>query len=372
RRGSPGRRLTAFLQYVGTGLTVGSFYALLALGYTIVYGIVRIINFAHADLAAAAAFAGWAVVSTHFVAAARRDRYPRGLRRRDGTRCGGERRPVRGGVPTDPEEIRVCATDRCDRRVGGRRERSPRHRRRRFRGVPAAPAEHRYRHCRDTSLVHPAAARRHQPRARRGAHGVLRVDGDGHGDPRARVRSHRCSPRRDQRERPHPAGVRDARPLLPTDPLRHGLPARAPCLHSSVGAYTSSLLMIDHHWPFLATLPAAMLTTACSGVVIGYTTLRLRSDYLAIVTLGFGEMTPAILQNSRSSAARRACTACRCRGSPATRSLRRTTSTSSRSRLRQSPWLRRCCWSERDSRGRGWRFAPTSAQPRRLACRPCG
>src|SRR5947208_3465858 len=39
-----------FLQYTVIGLTVGSFYALVALGYTIVYGIIRLINFAQGDL----------------------------------------------------------------------------------------------------------------------------------------------------------------------------------------------------------------------------------------------------------------------------------------------------------------------------------
>ena len=40
----------AFLEYTVTGLTVGAFYALVALGYTIVYGIIRLINFAQGDL----------------------------------------------------------------------------------------------------------------------------------------------------------------------------------------------------------------------------------------------------------------------------------------------------------------------------------
>ncbi|MFD0691076.1 branched-chain amino acid ABC transporter ATP-binding protein/permease [Actinomadura fibrosa] len=58
----------------------------------------------------------------------------------------------------------------------------------------------------------------------------------------------------------------------------------------AIGAYTSGLLMLKLHWGFWATLPVAVLAAAASGVVIGYPTLRLRSDYLAIVTLGFGEI----------------------------------------------------------------------------------
>jgi branched-chain amino acid transport system permease protein len=58
----------------------------------------------------------------------------------------------------------------------------------------------------------------------------------------------------------------------------------------AIGAYTSALLQLDAHWSFWETLPAAVVAAAISGCVIGYPTLRLRSDYLAIVTLGFGEI----------------------------------------------------------------------------------
>ncbi|HAC46755.1 MAG TPA: branched-chain amino acid ABC transporter permease, partial [Chloroflexi bacterium] len=52
----------AFLEYTITGLTVGSFYALVALGYTIVYGIIRLINFAQGDLSMVGAFLGWTLL----------------------------------------------------------------------------------------------------------------------------------------------------------------------------------------------------------------------------------------------------------------------------------------------------------------------
>jgi len=51
-----------FLQYTVIGLTVGSFYALVALGYTIVYGIIRLINFAQGDLSMVGAFIGWTLL----------------------------------------------------------------------------------------------------------------------------------------------------------------------------------------------------------------------------------------------------------------------------------------------------------------------
>src|SRR5438270_12016676 len=60
--------MSAFLQQVVNGLTVGSFYALVALGYTMVYGVIRLINFAHGDLYMVGAFAGFtllAAIGTH-------------------------------------------------------------------------------------------------------------------------------------------------------------------------------------------------------------------------------------------------------------------------------------------------------------------
>src|SRR5438309_4983014 len=49
------------LQQLVNGLTVGAFYALIALGYTIVYGIIRLINFAHVAIYAVGAFFGLSV-----------------------------------------------------------------------------------------------------------------------------------------------------------------------------------------------------------------------------------------------------------------------------------------------------------------------
>src|SRR5438105_2116703 len=54
--------MDTFLQQVVNGLTVGSFYALVALGYTMVYGVIRLINFAHGDLYMVGAFAGFTML----------------------------------------------------------------------------------------------------------------------------------------------------------------------------------------------------------------------------------------------------------------------------------------------------------------------
>src|ERR1700756_693031 len=47
------------------GVTIGSVYALVALGYTMVYGVLRLINFAHGDIMMTGAFSGYFVAS-HF------------------------------------------------------------------------------------------------------------------------------------------------------------------------------------------------------------------------------------------------------------------------------------------------------------------
>ena len=39
-----------FLQHMANGISLGSLYALIAIGYTMVYGILRLINFAHGDI----------------------------------------------------------------------------------------------------------------------------------------------------------------------------------------------------------------------------------------------------------------------------------------------------------------------------------
>ncbi|MBX5477112.1 MAG: ATP-binding cassette domain-containing protein [Clostridia bacterium] len=65
----------------------------------------------------------------------------------------------------------------------------------------------------------------------------------------------------------------------------------------AIGAYTTALLTTTLHWPFWATVPFSMAFAAVAGAVLGYPTLRLRSDYLAIVTLGFGEIVRITVTN---------------------------------------------------------------------------
>ena len=53
-----------FLQQLINGLALGSVYAFLALGYTMVYGIIQLINFAHGEIYMIGAFAGFYSAST--------------------------------------------------------------------------------------------------------------------------------------------------------------------------------------------------------------------------------------------------------------------------------------------------------------------
>ena len=65
----------------------------------------------------------------------------------------------------------------------------------------------------------------------------------------------------------------------------------------AVGAYTTAILTSTFGMNFWLTIPFAMFFAAVSGVIIGGPTLRLRSDYLAIVTLGFGEIVRLTARN---------------------------------------------------------------------------
>jgi branched-chain amino acid transport system permease protein len=68
----------------------------------------------------------------------------------------------------------------------------------------------------------------------------------------------------------------------------------------AVGAYTYALLASPHfglHLPFWVILPIGAAVACLFGVLLGAPTLKLRGDYLAIVTLGFGEIVRIFLNN---------------------------------------------------------------------------
>jgi branched-chain amino acid transport system permease protein len=65
----------------------------------------------------------------------------------------------------------------------------------------------------------------------------------------------------------------------------------------AVGAYTYALLNAHFQVSFWMALPMSGLLAAGLGILLGFPVLRLRGDYLAIVTLGFGEIIRLILEN---------------------------------------------------------------------------
>ena len=65
----------------------------------------------------------------------------------------------------------------------------------------------------------------------------------------------------------------------------------------AVGAYSYALIATTFGWSFWICLPLAGIFAAFFGILLGFPVLRLRGDYLAIVTLGFGEIIRIILLN---------------------------------------------------------------------------
>ncbi|GAA1804012.1 branched-chain amino acid ABC transporter permease [Actinomadura chokoriensis] len=55
--------MSEFVQYLVNGLTIGAFLSLIALGYSMIYGVVRLINFAHGDVFMIGAFAGFGTLT---------------------------------------------------------------------------------------------------------------------------------------------------------------------------------------------------------------------------------------------------------------------------------------------------------------------
>jgi branched-chain amino acid transport system permease protein len=78
----------------------------------------------------------------------------------------------------------------------------------------------------------------------------------------------------------------------------------------AVGAYVSAMITLGlRSWPVQVVFPGALaaggLAAALAGLAVGVPSLRLRGDYLAIVTLGFGEIIRVILQNTEAVGAAR-------------------------------------------------------------------
>ena len=66
----------------------------------------------------------------------------------------------------------------------------------------------------------------------------------------------------------------------------------------AIGGYAMALLGTETGIPFVLILPLGVLASMAGGLILGTPTLRLRGDYLAIVTLGFGEIIRIIARNT--------------------------------------------------------------------------
>ncbi len=65
----------------------------------------------------------------------------------------------------------------------------------------------------------------------------------------------------------------------------------------AIGAYTSAILTAKFGQPFIVSMVISGIAAAIAGVLIGIPTLRLKGDYLAIATLGFGEIIKIVALN---------------------------------------------------------------------------
>lgn len=66
----------------------------------------------------------------------------------------------------------------------------------------------------------------------------------------------------------------------------------------AIGAYVAGVLVVNYHFSFPLAAVAALLVGLAAGVVVGLPTIRLRRDYISLVTFGFGEAIAALLNQS--------------------------------------------------------------------------
>ena len=85
---------------------------------------------------------------------------------------------------------------------------------------------------------------------------------------------------------------------------------------AAIGAYAVAVTIAQYDWPLFAAIPLIFVGGTVLGLILGVPTLRLRADYLAIVTIAAAEIIRLSSAPSASAGCSAAPTACR--GSPAT------------------------------------------------------
>ncbi len=79
--------------------------------------------------------------------------------------------------------------------------------------------------------------------------------------------------------------------------LQAGQLALAQAAFMGIAAYVSAILAIDAHWPLIATILVAMLVSTAVAAILAYPVRRLRGVFLAIATIGFGEIIRVFANN---------------------------------------------------------------------------
>lgn len=80
--------------------------------------------------------------------------------------------------------------------------------------------------------------------------------------------------------------------------LACGLLAMANAAFMGIGAYTAALMTMNYDTPFAASLAGGMIAPAFVALVVGIPVLRLNGVYLAMATLGFGEVVRVVILNT--------------------------------------------------------------------------
>ena len=79
--------------------------------------------------------------------------------------------------------------------------------------------------------------------------------------------------------------------------LQAGQLALAQVAFMAIGAYVSTILALDLHWPLLATIVAAIVASTVVAALLAFPVRRLRGVFLAIATIGFGEIVRVFANN---------------------------------------------------------------------------
>ncbi|HTD34686.1 MAG TPA: branched-chain amino acid ABC transporter permease [Candidatus Elarobacter sp.] len=79
--------------------------------------------------------------------------------------------------------------------------------------------------------------------------------------------------------------------------LQAGQLALAQAAFMGIAAYVSAILALNYHWPLLATIVVAVLVSTVVAALLAYPVRRLRGVFLAIATIGFGEIVRVIANN---------------------------------------------------------------------------